>query len=198
MEIDTWNRRYKENETVYGTKPNVFFKSFIDTHKQGALLLPAEGEGRNAIYAASKGWEVDAFDFSVKAKEKALQQASQKQLKIQYQTLNIVDFHPEKQYDAVALIFVHLPEVIRREFHQKVSKALAPGGYVVLEAFAKEQLGNQSGGPKDIALLYDAPTICDDFKFLHILYCGQKEAVLDEGLFHKGKADVLQLIAQKI
>ena len=72
MENLFWDKRYEENTTVYGEAPNVFFKSFIDTHKPGSLLLPAEGEGRNAIYAASKGWEVDAFDFSKVAKEKAL------------------------------------------------------------------------------------------------------------------------------
>jgi hypothetical protein len=48
MKIAFWDTRYKENETVYGNQPNTFFKQFIDTHQPGTLLLPAEGEGRNA------------------------------------------------------------------------------------------------------------------------------------------------------
>ena len=57
-----WNQRYAEKEWVYGQNPNLYFKKFIDSTKPGTLLLPADGEGRNSVYAATKGWEVDAFD----------------------------------------------------------------------------------------------------------------------------------------
>ena len=73
MEISTfWDNRYTENETVYGNEPNIFFREFIDKAIPRSLLLPCEGEGRNAIYAAGKGWLVDAFDFSRVAVQKAL------------------------------------------------------------------------------------------------------------------------------
>ena len=198
MDPQNWNKRYAENESVYGTEPNVFFKNFINTHKSGSILLAAEGEGRNAIYAASKGWQVDAFDFSELAVKKALKLAAEKKIILHYEIMNIEDFRPGKQYDTVALIYVHLPENIRKEFHQRVYESIKPGGYLVLEAFAKEQIHNNSGGPKDLELLYDATAICKDFSFLHLLFCGQKEVVLDEGPFHKGKAEVLQLVGQKL
>lgn len=193
-----WNQRYAENETVYGTEPNRFFKLFIDLHKPGTILLPAEGEGRNAIYAAQKGWQVDAFDFSSIAKDKALQNARLKQVRLNYEVRNIEEFSAEKQYDAVALIYVHVPSVIRRKFHQEIFKSIKPGGFLVLEAFAKEQLALNSGGPKDEALLYDAPALCEDFQLLHIMNCEQKDIQLDEGSFHKGKASVLRLTGQRI
>ncbi len=198
MEATFWNTRYTENETVYGLEPNQFFKSFIDTHKPGSILLPAEGEGRNAVYAALKGWQVDAFDFSEVAKEKALKQAQQKKVPINYKIQDIQHFKADKLYDAVGLIYVHLPADIRRSFHHEIYNSLKSGGYLILEAFAKEQYQNNSGGPKDKALLYDAPSLCQDFPFLHLLSCGQKEIVLNEGAFHKGKAAVLQIIGQKL
>jgi 2-polyprenyl-3-methyl-5-hydroxy-6-metoxy-1,4-benzoquinol methylase len=198
MENLFWDQRYTENETVYGLEPNRFFKAFIDTHQPGSILLPAEGEGRNAIYAASKGWQVDAFDFSPVAREKALKRALKLGVQINYFTARAEDFRAGKLYDAVALIYVHLPEAVRKGFHQEVYKSLNSGGYLVLEAFAREQIHNTSGGPKDPALLYDAPTICTDFPFLHLLSCGQKKIVLAEGSFHQGKADVLQMIGQKL
>ncbi|MBS1654999.1 MAG: class I SAM-dependent methyltransferase, partial [Bacteroidetes bacterium] len=117
MQQQSWNQRYTENDTVYGLKPNEFFKQFIDTHKPGTLLLPAEGEGRNAIYAAKKGWNVDAFDFSEVAKEKALAFAAAEKVKINYDVMNMADFKADKQYDAIALIYVHQPEPIRKKFH---------------------------------------------------------------------------------
>jgi len=193
-----WNTRYAENGSVYGQQPNRFFKNFIDTHKPGSILLPAEGEGRNAIYAASKGWDVDAFDFSEEAQKKAIALAKKKNVPINYWVQDIEKFEANKQYDAVGLVYVHLPEFIRRQFHKQVHKSIRPGGFLVLEAFAKEQIEFDSGGPKDLSLLYDAPTICQDFRFLHTLFCGQKEIELDEGKFHKGNASVLQLIGQKL
>jgi len=193
-----WNARYEVNETVYGWEPNRFFKHFIDTHKPGSILLPAEGEGRNAIYAASKGWQVDAFDYSEVARAKALKRAIEKGEKINYDIKSIQDFKAGKLYDAVGLIYVHMPAEIRRPFHLQVTKSLQSGGYLILEAFAKEQLQFSSGGPRDAAMLYDAPSICNDFELLHMLSCGQKEIIQKEGEFHKGKAAVLQMIGQKL
>jgi hypothetical protein len=198
MEHLFWDQLYTENETVYGLEPNRFFQSFIDTHKPGSLLLPAEGEGRNALYAASKGWQVDAFDYSPVAREKALKQAIELGVHINYWTARAEDYKATKRYDAAALIYVHLPGAVRKRFHQQLYGSLKSGGYMVLEAFAPEQLHNTSGGPKDPALLYDAPTICTDFQFLHMLSCGQKTIQLAEGSFHQGKADVFQRVGQKL
>lgn len=193
-----WNTRYAENEVVYGHQPNRFFKEFIDTHKPGKILLPAEGEGRNAVYAASKGWEVDAFDFSEEAHKKAIALSKKKNASINYWVQEIEKFSADKKYDAVGLIYVHLPKNLRQTFHRQIHNSIVSGGFLVLEAFAKEQIEFNSGGPKDLSLLYDAPTICQDFPFLHTLFCGQREIELDEGKFHKGNAAVLQLIGQKL
>lgn len=198
MDRQFWNTRYRENDTVYGKEPNEFFKQFIDSHKPGSILLPAEGEGRNAVYAASKGWQVDAFDFSETAKEKALLLAKEKQVKINYWVQDVADYKAQKKYDAVGLIYLHLPPSVRKTFHEQAYQSLGSGSYLVLEAFAKEQAQNESGGPKDITLLYDAPTICGDFPFLHLIYCGQKDVVLNEGGFHQGKGSVLRMVGQKL
>lgn len=50
-----WNDRYGQLEFAYGIEPNVFFKQELDELKEGTILLPAEGEGRNAISTAKKG-----------------------------------------------------------------------------------------------------------------------------------------------
>ncbi len=193
-----WNKRYAENASVYGYMPNAFFKEFIDQHKPGTILLPAEGEGRNAVYAAKKGWEVDAFDFSEEARQKALAYAAEQKVRINYALKSIEEYKAVKKYDAVALIYVHLPKEQRALFHEEAYKSIKTGGFLVLEAFAKEQLQYNSGGPKDPALLYDAPTICKDFPWLHIMKCEQKTHILDEGDFHQGEAAVLRLIGQRL
>jgi len=71
-----WDSRFKAKEYVYGTLPNVFFKTTIDKYNlKGKILLPAEGEGRNAVYAAQKGMDVYAFDTSIEGKNKAMKLA---------------------------------------------------------------------------------------------------------------------------
>lgn len=198
MQPEFWNQRYRSSDTVYGYGPNAFFRQFIDRHKPGTILLPAEGEGRNARYAASKGWTVDAFDFSEVAREKALQQAAAENLSIQYTLQDLSLYKAGKTYDAVGLMYVHLEPALRKSFHQEMIQSLKPGGLLVLEAFAKEQLGLDSGGPKDVNLLYDAPGLCADFHSLHMLDCRQQELVLAEGPFHTGPAHVLRLTGQRL
>ncbi len=96
-----WNERFSTDKYIYGKNPNKFFKEQIDKLKPGRLLLLGEGEGRNSVYAAIKGWEVDAVDFSQTAKEKALKLAKKNNVNINYTISNLTDFIPrENCYDA--------------------------------------------------------------------------------------------------
>jgi hypothetical protein len=124
--------------------------------------------------------------------------ARQKKIIINYSLRDIEDFKADSKYDAVVLIYVHLPEKIRKKFHKEIYDSIKPGGYLVLEAFAKEQLEYNSGGPKDETLLYDAPSLCSDFPFIHLLTCEQSVIELDEGPYHKGKAALLRMTGQRL
>lgn len=194
---DFWNQRYAANETVYGKIPNSYFKSVIDTLEPSSLLLPAEGEGRNAVYAASKGWDVTAFDYSAEAKLKAEAFAKEKGVKMNYTVVDVNQFFSEKKYDAIALIYVHLSKKDRKDFHFKIANALAPGGLLMIEAFSKQQIHNTSGGPKSLDQLYSSEILLEDFASLEILTLKETEIILDEGSFHQGKANVIRLLAKK-
>lgn len=188
-----WNERFASHSTIFGSEPNRFFKHFINYSKPGSILLPAEGEGRNAIYAASKGWEVDVFDHNADVREKALQMADERGVRINYELLDLRKFKATKQYDAIGLFYIQLQERLRLQFHQEICRALKPGGILVLEAFAREQIHNESGGPKDISLLYDAPMISNDFQHLYLLHIRQKETSSEEGMI-----SVLRFVGQKL
>jgi hypothetical protein len=198
MQATFWNERYQNNETVYGLLPNVFFKHCIDKINTGKLLLPAEGEGRNAVYAAKNGWDVTAFDYSEVAKEKALIMAKSHQVTFVYQTTNFLSFQAEPaSMDAVALIYAHMPPEIRSEFHHKMAYWVKKGGYVILEAFNPLQLELQSGGPKDVSMLYTQEMLKNDFPEHEwkIELLETTETELSEGPFHEGKAQVIRLLA---
>ncbi len=195
---DVWNSRYSEQEFIYGTEPNNYLKDFIEHSVKGNILLPADGEGRNSVFAAKIGWQVDAFDYSESAQTKAIQLARTNNVFINYSVSDILEFVPNKKYDLIALIYLHLIPEVRSLFFKKLSQWLNPGGHILLEAFSKNQLKNSSGGPKDINLLYDLAEIKDDYKSLKIKEICETEIMLDEGKLHHGKANVIRMIAQKV
>ena len=63
-----WNDRYSKDEFAYGEAPNNYLKEQLTKINVGKILFPAEGEGRNAVYAAKIGWTVSAFDIKKKKK----------------------------------------------------------------------------------------------------------------------------------
>jgi len=194
--MNPWDSRFSSDHFFYGTEPNIFFAEFIKTSKKpGKILLPAEGEGRNAVFAANSGWEVDAFDSSSVARRKALDFASRENVSINYNLLDINNFVPvPNKYDLIALVFVHLPEIVRIPFHQKLVTSLKTGGTLLIEAFAKEQIHNNTGGPKDIDMLFSTDILQQDFAKLTIKKLSREKVFLDEG-HHYGQSEVVRMIA---
>jgi len=193
-----WNERYSSIEFVYGTKPNIFFKDELDKLKTGNILMLGEGEGRNAVYAAVKGWEVDAVDFSTIAKDKALKLADKNSVNINYELDDLSKYNPKSNYyDSAAIIFLHLNPKIRSEVHSRVVDSLKPGGTLILEVYEKEQLGKDSGGPQNINMLYSKEELEADFADMNIIDLQKRIVILNESQHHSGEAVVLRLIAVK-
>ena len=193
-----WDTRYNTDKFVYGTSPNQFFKTELDKLEAGRLLLPGEGEGRNAVYAATKGWSVEAFDQSRIAAQKALSFAADRGLQMEYRVSELEEFvFQPNHFDAVGLIFFHAGTSERILLHSQVCHALKPGGMLILEAFHTSQLGNPTGGPGSLEMLFDEDTLRSDFASLEILELYQTSIVLDEGPFHQGAAEVIRISGRK-
>lgn len=189
-----WNERYAIESYVYGTLPNAFFKEQLSQLAIGTILLPAEGEGRNAMFAAEQGWEVYAFDYSHEAKQKADKLSKERGVSIHYEVASFdeIPFKPD-YFDCVALFFVHVLPNDRKTYHRKVVEWLKPGGTLLLEGFSKEQINKPSGGPKNTDMLFSEKELADDFKSLrHIEICELKTH-LNEGNFHQGEASVVRV-----
>ena len=193
-----WNERYKTIDYAYGIEPNSFLKNQLMNMIPGKILFPAEGEGRNAVYAATKGWQVTAFDQSIEGKRKADLLALQKGVKIEYKIDNFefVEF-PLESFDCVALVFAHINPVKRKEYHKKLISFLKPGGKLILEGFSKNQINNNSGGPRDIDMLFSGKEMENDFGSLSKLDISEEEVILDEGTFHQGLASVIRVTGIK-
>lgn len=193
---DFWNERYSLPEYVYGKEPNQFFRQEIDKLPAGHLLLPAEGEGRNAVYAAARGWQITAFDYSDAAMQKAMDLAKEKSVKINY---IVSDFHtvslPADHFDGLAVIFAHTPDW--KSVYPQLFSLLKPGGTLILEIFNKKQMTKTSGGPKNPDMLLNAEELSGLLNGMSDVNIWEEETELFESQYHWGKADVTRCVAIK-
>ena len=169
----------------------------------GTILFPAEGEGRNAVFAAKLGWMVSAFDISNEGKIKAIRLAEKNNVTIDYKVgeLRTLDFETE-QFDVIALIYAHFPANIKSLYHKTFDKYLKNDGIVIFESFSKKHIdyvtaNEKVGGPKDIESLFSIDEIKSDFPDYEIIELVEKEIELNEGLFHNGAGSVIRFIGRK-
>lgn len=200
---DKWNDRYKKEEFAYGVLPNNFLKEQLEKLKVGTILFPAEGEGRNAVFAAQLGWTVSAFDISAEGKKKAMRLTRTRHVTIDYQVGELQTLHfNSEQFDAIALIYAHFPADIKSFYHKTLDKYLRKGGTVIFEAFSKKHidyiLKNENvGGPRDIASLFSMDEIKHDFDNYEIIELAEIEIELNEGLTHNGTGSVIRFVGRK-
>lgn len=193
-----WNERYDTEEFIYGLEPNEFFASNLEPHFRSKLLLPGEGEGRNAFYASSIGWDVHAFDLSEVAAAKAMAMARLNRFVFEYEINDVGNFEVvENYYDAVGLIYLHLLPELRTSFHRELVRKIKPGGTIILECFSRNQIVFDTGGPKDISMLYSKEELEDDFRGMKFVHLEESLIELNEGIHHKGTAAVIRFVGVK-
>lgn len=193
-----WNERYAEKEFAYGKEPNQFLKENLHKLPEGKILFVAEGEGRNAVFAAQNGYEVVAFDYSESAKNKALTLARERNIRLDYLVSDVMEVPLEPEsFDAIVFIFAHFPAVFRKQAYQKLVSFLKPDGKVLFEAFEKNQLQFTSGGPKELAMLFSEDEVREEFPSINFDFL--KTAIIDlaEGPYHQGKGAVIRFIGTK-
>lgn len=200
-----WDSRYANPVYAYGIQPNDFFQEALDTYEvTGKILLPAEGEGRNAVYAAKKGLAVSAFDTSIEGRKKALALAEKEKVIINYEVGNLFDLSfVNDKFDAAALIYAHLPPPVRSSYNKQITAMLKVGGLLILEGFSTGHLplrkANPSvGGPDNLEMLFSIDEIKSDFPGFEVLQLEEVEIELNEGLYHNGRGKVIRFIGRKL
>ncbi|MFC7411247.1 SAM-dependent methyltransferase [Hydrogenophaga atypica] len=198
--MNFWDHNFSGAGYKYGTAPNAFIAAEAHRLARGSrVLVPGDGEGRNGVWLAQQGHDVTAVDYSQVGLDKARALAAQRGVTLHTELADLTEWEaPAQLFDALALVFVHLPTAIRAQVHQRLLQALKPGGLVLIEAFTPKQLHLRSGGPKDVAMLYTLDLLRADFaaetRELMSLEC---ETHLDEGPGHQGPAHVVRGVWQK-
>lgn len=201
---EKWDARYKEPEFAYGKEPNSFFKEWLLQFEPASILMPADGEGRNGVFAAQEGWEVTSFDLSVEGQSKALRLAKEKKVTLEYIVGDLEQLNFERaSFDAIGLVYAHFVAEKKSAFHKKLNDWLKPGGIIILEAFSKKhlqlrQLDQKVGGPDDINMLYSKEEIIADFENYEIILLQEEEILSNTGKYHNGKGAVVRFVGRKV
>jgi hypothetical protein len=192
-----WDKRYANSDYLYGTEPN----SFLAEHcalLSGPVLTLSEGEGRNAVFLASRGLEVTGVDISAVALEKAKKLAESRGVSIKTMVADLATFEPEENhYGSVISISAHLPSAVRNKLYPLIERSLKRGGVVILEAYSENQLKRDTGGPKDADMLMTTEKLRREFPSLEPVLLREAEREVAEGESHTGMASVVQFIGRR-
>ncbi len=195
----TWNDRYGGGKYIFGKEPNEYFKSKLDLLKPSNIFLPGDGEGRNGVYAAEQGWNVTSADFSKVAIDRAKELATQRNVDINFQFVNLITEEiPKERYDVIGISFLHFNGTNKGIVYRKLSEALKVNGYLIVECFSTEQVKLFTGGPRKKDSLYTIEELKKYFQGFEFIEAKSIKTQLHEGKGHQGNAYVVRIFARKL
>lgn len=197
----TWNSRFQESAYLFGTEPNAYLRRHAGLWQAGQrVLCVADGEGRNSVWLARQGINVDAFDISEVGVSKAKKLAEAAGVSVGFCVSDCDHWKwPVGAYDGVAAIFVQFADPSMRErLFAGMIDCLKPGGILILQGYTPQQLVYRTGGPSQLSHLYTEAMLRDAFAHLEIIELGEYEDDLAEGLHHFGRSALVGLVARKV
>ncbi|HLE86114.1 MAG TPA: class I SAM-dependent methyltransferase [Candidatus Brocadiaceae bacterium] len=180
-----WDKKYETEAYIFGKEPVGFLRDHIDLLPRGKALDIAMGEGRNAVFLAKNGFDVDGCDISEIAVKKALDLAKENNVKIHTFVADLETYKlPQNTYDVIACFYY-----LQRDLVPQMKEALKPGGMIIYETYTIENRERGFEGPKNKDYLLKPNELLDLFKDFKIIY--YRELVLNN------KKAIASLIAKK-
>jgi SAM-dependent methyltransferase len=196
----TWNKRFSADGFLFGLEPNRWLREHACAWSPGERVLAvADGEGRNSVFLAQLGLQVDAFDISDVGVAKARKLAARQAAKVNFAVVDIAQLAwPENVYDGVAAIFFQFAQpTLRARIFAGIVRCLKPGGTLVLQGYTPKQLEYRTGGPPIASHMYTQEMLRDAFATMEIVELREYEDELAEGTGHKGRSALIGLVARK-
>lgn len=165
MDAGAWDERYAASELVWSRGPNQFVEAECADLPPGRAVDLACGEGRNAIWLASRGWQVIAVDFSQVALDKGRTLAGD--LPVTWVCEDATSW-VGSWLDLAVVAYFQVPAAHRRTAVRNVVSSLRPGGTLVWVAHDSTNLTEGTGGPQDPAVLMTAEDVVADLDGIDI------------------------------
>lgn len=170
MDSQGWDQRYASADLVWTAEPNRFVVAELADLAPGRALDLGAGEGRNAVWLATRGWRVTAVDFSAVGLDKGRRLAAARDADVDWVRADLREYQPEAAaFQLVLVAYLQLrADELDRVLRAAVS-ALAPGGVLLVVGHDVTNLTEGAGGPQDPAVLYTPEDIARSLDGLTIV-----------------------------
>ncbi len=157
-----WDSKYDNEVYIFGTKPIAFIRDNLKLLPKGKVLDIAMGEGRNGVYLAANGYDVEGIDISEVGLKKAHKLAEQNNTKITTRVVDLEKAQLEKdKYDVVLCSYY-----MQRDLIPQMKAAVKKGGVVVFETYNEDYLKYRKFNPKWALKTNELLELFKDFKIL--------------------------------
>jgi SAM-dependent methyltransferase len=154
-----WDERHRLGE-IEGQAPNPTLVAAVAGLRPGRALELAAGTGTNAVWLAKMGWRVTAVDWSPVALERGRARAAAASVEVEWLQQNLLEWSPpDRAFDLVVVVYLHLPPDERRPVYASAVAAVAPGGRLLVVGHDPLNLTEGEGGPQDPARLFTAAAL---------------------------------------
>jgi SAM-dependent methyltransferase len=157
VDAQEWDDRYREHEHLWSVTPNLFVADRLNGATPGRGLDLAAGEGRNAIWLASLGWEMTAVDFS----EVAVSRGRSNSDAVEFVVADVTTWEPDGVFDLILMAYLHLTASYFENLVTRSREWLAPGGELFLIGHDVSNIEAGWGGPQHPQILWEVSEIVD-------------------------------------
>ncbi len=161
MASEEWDRAYGRCELTWSIEPHPHVGEELADLPPGRAVELGCGEGRQAIWLASRGWQVTAVDFSRVAVDRGRKIAERHGVEVDWVVANVLDYHPPAPVDLAMIIYLHLHRDQLSGVLGKVSAALSPGGTLFVLGWDRQNFTDGIGGPRPPEVLYSVDDLVD-------------------------------------
>jgi len=156
-----WDDKYSTDEFVYTKLENRFVVEFCSELQGETAIDLAGGEGRNSVYLAKRGWQVENIDFSQVALDKYQNYAEEENVleKCSATCSSALDFVPKTTpVDLGVIAYLQINQADLKIAILRLASNIKPGGYLFGVWHSRDNLTGGFGGPRDPEVLPDVST----------------------------------------
>ena len=134
---DYWESHWQQADgptSGRAVPPNPYLAREISSLTPGTALDAGCGEGAEAMWLATEGWQVTAADISTEALSRASERAMKSCAapeRVQWIEADLSAWEPGKQFDLVTTHYAH-PAMPQLAFYERISGWVAPGGTLLI------------------------------------------------------------------
>jgi SAM-dependent methyltransferase len=173
--LEQWNAKWETVELTYPVSGHPRLADWLSGRSPGRAVELACGEGKQAIWLATQGWQVTAVDFSAVAVRRARRLAEHHHADVEWVVAD-VRVHPlPGQVDLAVVCYLHLPAAELPGVIGRAAGALGPGGLLFVLGWDEVNADNGTGGPRPKEALYSPGKLQEAAGDLEVL-CGERIA----------------------